>query len=56
VKNKYDPTNLFRRNQNIKPTVERATVGVAVGGQIRNDFAFAGEQPRPGLNRSVSGG
>jgi FAD/FMN-containing dehydrogenase len=21
VKNKYDPTNLFRHNQNIKPTV-----------------------------------
>jgi len=23
VKNKYDPTNLFRVNQNIKPTVQQ---------------------------------
>jgi hypothetical protein len=29
VKNEYDPSNLFRDNQNIKPTVYRATVGAA---------------------------
>jgi hypothetical protein len=39
VKNKYDPTNLFRHNQNIKPTLQRPRVRTVR--QIRNDFVFA---------------
>jgi hypothetical protein len=52
VKNKYDPTNLFRYDQNIKPTEQ--------GQQIRNDFAFAGRAlssalcgPKRGASRTA---
>jgi hypothetical protein len=38
VKNKYDPTNPFRHNQNIEPTIIGG--GVWATSQIRNDFVF----------------
>ena len=44
LKNKYDPTNLFRHNQNIRRQ-SSGNSGCSGGGQIRNDFAFAGGRP-----------
>jgi hypothetical protein len=51
LKNKSDPTNLFRHNQNIKPTALGPRVRAAP--QIRNDFVFGGgcETPSPRIRR-----
>jgi hypothetical protein len=38
LKNKYDPTKVFRRNQNIRPTVQGQHFRAAP--EIRNDFVL----------------
>jgi hypothetical protein len=46
LKNKYDPTNLYRHNQNTRPTAEgRRVKGGAP--QIRNGFVFVRQPPAP---------
>jgi hypothetical protein len=49
LENKYDPTKVFRRNQNMRPSVPGQHFRAAP--EIRNDFVFAGGRTSSALTR-----